>query len=202
MEYHRLDCDNSSIASGKIKVPRCFGENSNRHDKEIVTMSARIDLTGKVFGKLEVLSFAGVENSHARWNCLCYNCYRVTDIPSNNLKIGKKNWCRKCMRSRYSYKDGLEMKKLLEQGETLSHIAELYQCSCSSVYKALEYAKYYNTYKKADIIISGTVFSQLEVFELVGSKNSHALYLCRCLRCKNTLEVTAINLKSGNSNAC
>jgi len=81
-------------------------------------VSAFIDLIGEKFGVLEVLDFHSVKHTHARWNCLCHNCYSLTDIPSNNLKIGEKNYFRECAGSVLNYKYGLEIMIGLEEGKT------------------------------------------------------------------------------------
>jgi hypothetical protein len=48
-------------------------------------MSARVDLTGRKFGRLRVLIFAGQSHGNALWLCLC-NCGKESFVTSPNLK--------------------------------------------------------------------------------------------------------------------
>lgn len=51
------------------------------------------------------------------------------------------------------------------------------------------------------INLVGQKFDRLEVIELIGSKNTHKLYLCKCA-CGKFKEVTSNALKSGNVRSC
>lgn len=48
------------------------------------------DLTGQRFGRLRVLSYAGIKNKNAMWLCKC-DCGKETTVYSNNLKQGTKS---------------------------------------------------------------------------------------------------------------
>lgn len=59
-------------------------------------MPPRIDLTGKVFGKLTVLEFANFNNHRqSMWKCLC-ECGSITIISGNNIKAKNSYNCRYC----------------------------------------------------------------------------------------------------------
>ena len=54
-------------------------------------MSKRIDLTGRVFGRLVVLRFAGKDrHGFAKWLCVC-SCGNTTQIISISLVSGNNN---------------------------------------------------------------------------------------------------------------
>jgi len=51
------------------------------------------DLTGKTFGKLSVVSFAGRNSSkNSRWNCLC-ECGKTSIVVGSHLKNGQTKSC-------------------------------------------------------------------------------------------------------------
>lgn len=59
------------------------------------------DLTGKQFGRWEVLSLSFVgkgKHKDAYWACLCNGCDRVYDVRSDSLQSGNSTQCMKCAR--------------------------------------------------------------------------------------------------------
>lgn len=52
-------------------------------------MATRIDLTGQRFGRLTVVSFAGIKNKGAMWDCVC-DCGNHTVVAGSNLRKKKK----------------------------------------------------------------------------------------------------------------
>jgi len=55
-------------------------------------MNPIIDLRGHQFGRLQVVSFACVENKHARWNCVCV-CGNTHVASGVNLRKGNVKSC-------------------------------------------------------------------------------------------------------------
>lgn len=51
-----------------------------------------INLVGNKYGRLTVISFAGIKHKQAAWNCLC-ECGRVTVVCSQSLKRGGTRSC-------------------------------------------------------------------------------------------------------------
>lgn len=53
-----------------------------------------VDLAGKIFGRITVISFAGMRQSdhYALWNCLC-ECGNTVVITGRNLRSGKTQSC-------------------------------------------------------------------------------------------------------------
>jgi len=111
-------------------------------------MSSFIDLKGMRYGVLEVLEFHSVFQTHARWNCLCHNCYAITDVPSNSLKSGSKHFCRECNGSILSYKEGLDIMTGLDEGKTKVYFTKKYNCSHKAINTAIKHAKRYLNYKE------------------------------------------------------
>ena len=57
-------------------------------------MGGRIDLTGKMFGNIEVLESAGTASSgHAQWRCQCKNCGKIYVALGTNLKRKNTQSC-------------------------------------------------------------------------------------------------------------
>jgi len=55
-----------------------------------------IDLSGRKFGKLKILSRADNDSrGGAMWNCLC-DCGNNSKVAYGNLKSGRIKNCRKC----------------------------------------------------------------------------------------------------------
>lgn len=51
-----------------------------------------VDLTGKQFGRLCVLSHAGTKYGHSSWLCLC-ECGKEKEVIASDLRSGKTNSC-------------------------------------------------------------------------------------------------------------
>lgn len=90
------DCGNTKITNtkfltrGAVKSCGCLPHNRGKNSKIV---PIKVDLTGKVFGKLKVISVAGVnKHSHRTWNCLC-ECGNSRIISTNQLNSGKHKSC-------------------------------------------------------------------------------------------------------------
>ncbi len=55
-----------------------------------------IDLTGRTFGRLLVLAYAGVRNKRTYWTCKCLSCGSIADYQAANLRSGRSTHCRDC----------------------------------------------------------------------------------------------------------
>lgn len=60
--------------------------------EELVLPKRVIDLSKQTFGKLTVVSFAGMRNNGAVWNCRC-ECGVEKPVSSNVLRMGKARSC-------------------------------------------------------------------------------------------------------------
>lgn len=72
-----------------------------------IIVNPREDLTGKVFGKLTVIEYAGLDESkkHALWKCIC-ECGKETITRKRRLKSGDTKSCG-CSLGNIQYKHGL-----------------------------------------------------------------------------------------------
>jgi hypothetical protein len=55
-------------------------------------LGAPIDLTGHIYGRLEVLGIAGIRRGRRMWNCLCQCGARVV-VDGNNLRRDHTRTC-------------------------------------------------------------------------------------------------------------
>jgi len=55
-------------------------------------MTAKVEMIGKTFGRLTVLSEAGSDTQGPRWRCLCV-CGRVTEVSGKKLRYGATKSC-------------------------------------------------------------------------------------------------------------
>lgn len=62
-------------------------------------MGAKIDLTGKKFGRLTVVSENGKRNGRTHWDCLC-DCGRQSIIDGSKLRSGHTKSCG-CLKKEY-----------------------------------------------------------------------------------------------------
>lgn len=62
-----------------------------------MTTKEKVDLTGKTFGLLDVISEADVEIIHRNvfWKCRC-DCGRITYVSTTNLHMGYTDRCVEC----------------------------------------------------------------------------------------------------------
>lgn len=82
------DCGNTSIVNKsnlkRVKSCGCW-------KSEIAKLKV-VDLIGKVFGRLTVISRAGSSARNSTWNCLC-QCGNTTIVPSNNFRNSNTSSC-------------------------------------------------------------------------------------------------------------
>ncbi len=55
-----------------------------------------IDLTGKTFGQLLVLAYAGSLKNNTYWTCECLGCGSIRDYRGGNLRSGLSTACHHC----------------------------------------------------------------------------------------------------------
>jgi len=169
-------------------------------------MGKRLDLTGKKFGRLTVLGFAG-NNKHrqATWLCKC-DCGNTTTSVGGGLTGGRIKSCG-CSRrldligkrfGRLTVKDFSERK----DGRTFW----LCECDCGNEITARVDSltsgetQSCGCLRRTDIF--GKRFSGLIVRDFVGTtKSGQAIWLCEC-NCGNLTTVISGNLISGNTRSC
>ena len=181
-----------------------------------------VDLTGRVFGNLTVLSLKGKsqDNKYYIYNCLC-DCGNIIDVVGDRLTSGNKTNCG-CVNSRIKDKTGnrygrllvikmLNMSKnghpdfecLCDCGKTVVVNSDCLRknggtksCGCLNTEKR----KLLGESKFQDL--SGLSFGRLNVIG-INSHPQKGLYLwdCEC-NCGNVTIVSSNALKTGNTKSC
>lgn len=106
-----------------------------------------IDLTGEVYGELQVIERAGKKGSHAAWKCLCHHCGAFTIVSSSDLRTGNTKSCG-CVR-----KEKFTNKKHGHSQERLYgiYIAMKTRCRSNPYYKdisvCMEWLNDYETFR-------------------------------------------------------
>lgn len=200
---------------------------SSRKNKQINIINNRkgkrfVDLTGKIFGDLKVLSLVGKTEDNKRYiyKCEC-KCGKTIDVIGEYLSSGKKKNCG-CVNTRIIDKTGKKYGRLLvtKKLDTYKNGHPDFECLCDCGNKVIvnsdclrdkggtkscgclnkENAKKMGESKFQDLV--GQKFGRL----YVSSLNSHpnkGMYLwnCKC-DCGNDIIVPTNKLKSGNTQSC
>ena len=117
---------------------------------------SRIDLTGKRFGRLTVLEYAGTGKGGTFWKCKC-DCGKITTILSHSLRSGRTTSCG-CYNKEVTskrYCDNLKkVERLQEQLNEANEVIKKYRRfevalkvekgTLIGVYPAVDYLKKYN----------------------------------------------------------
>ena len=99
-------------------------------------MSARIDLTGQLFGTMKVIDFVKAINTHAVYNCQCQRCGIIKQITATNLKSGNSISCGSCGKKKYSAEtEAYICNDLLEGKLKISEICRQYGVKRNVVYR-------------------------------------------------------------------
>lgn len=87
----------SNLVSGKTRSCGCLKTEMLRKRMVILNESKGIDLTGKIFGWIKVLSRAtkkeGITGRSWFWNCVCSRCGGEYKTSSRNLTCGRSRSC-------------------------------------------------------------------------------------------------------------
>lgn len=219
----RCSCGNekyitiSKIIGGETKSCGCLrNDNSKKSDKRV------INLTGKKFGRLTVLSLLPKECNHARkWRCLC-SCGNYTDVDSYSLTSGRTKSCGCLVKELKPPHVDLTGKKFgawtveREDGRN-SHNSVMWFCICrcgntgrvsyssliSGKSKGCGCARRGKPNLKARVDISGKRYGRLTVLYLLNpeSCDSTKIWRCRC-DCGNISDVPYSSLTCGHSTSC
>ena len=100
-------------------------------------MSKRVDLAGKKFGCIEVISFSHVYDTHSNWHVYCNRCKRNGVLNSSSIKSYEHKYCKKCIKTRFNYNESLEIVKYLETHKKIEAQKE-FNCSSSPIYTAIK----------------------------------------------------------------
>jgi hypothetical protein len=169
------------------------------------------DLTGRIFKKLTVLSFAGYNNYKAQWLCGC-SCGKEVIKYAVKLKSGRIKSCGKCNSIGIGYVSGkltvigFYGYEILQCGRKVSKW--LCQCFCgnkTTVEASHLKSKHTKSCGNCNPIKIGDRFEKLTVIKFAGYKLyngvSYKQWLCKC-SCGRKIVVVASSLKNGNTKSC
>ncbi len=101
-------------------------------------MSARIDLTGKMFNTLEVKNFQYTKNTHAYWRVVCTVCDFEKTVSAANLNNGASANCNKCSKWSRSIEERRSIAADYLNGIKNNEIMEKFNITRSGIYKVLK----------------------------------------------------------------
>ena len=87
-------------------------------------MSARVDIKGNIYSSILVLEYSETINTHAIWKCLCMECNSLLYVSYINLISGNTSRCHSCANSKINMVEKFEIKKRIDDGEIMTHIAK------------------------------------------------------------------------------
>lgn len=188
------------------------------------TGKPRVDLTGKRFTKLTVVTLIPKINGKIHWLCKC-DCGNEVRTSTGNLNSGNSKSC-----GCYQYERRLDGIKEEMIGITFGRLkvmswdcnikeANLWNCKCTCGNEVRVRTGDLNKGHTQScgclqreraaihrsIDLKGKTFSKLEVLREVGSRyygsNSKTIWLCKC-KCGNEIEVPTSALTTGNTRSC
>lgn len=190
----KCSCGNETIVRGyelrKGIITRC---------KQCASNARLDDLTGKIFGSWEVLSYEG----HKKWKCKCLDCGNIYSVFTNNLKSGTSNKCENCANK--DKRNDLTG-KIFGSWKVKKYIGnQTYECEC---------LKCGNTYNVSSANLTShdstqcrvcanledlkdKQFGEWTVLEYAGDLR----WKCRC-SCGKEFNVLGYNLRSGHTKSC
>lgn len=181
-------------------------------------MPKKQDLTGKIFGRLQVLrEIPERKNGRILWHCRC-ECGNEVDVIGASL-TKKTSPTRSC---------GCLQREKTKQANTPDLIGQKFgrltvlkrsgkgwmcQCECggstitTTTHLKTGHTKSCGCLQKESatkthlVDYTGEIFGKLTVLERVASKNTRTMWKCQC-DCGNIIEVAAANLQSGSTLSC
>lgn len=181
-------------------------------------MGKILDLSGHRFGKLEVVKYSYIRNSHAHWLCRC-DCGTEKIIDGSSLRREYTRSCG-CHSKQYLSKskrldlvgkkfgkleviEFVNMKRIGKQGN-----ASMWKCKCSCGGKIITHGSSLTRghttscgcNKRLDLL--GRKFGRLKVIDFIGmDKHKHSVWLCKC-SCGNEKIVPGNYLMTKHTQSC
>lgn len=184
-------------------------------------MSKFIDLTGKIFGRLTVISKNGSKNGKLLWKCKC-KCGNIKIVPGIYLTQENTTSCgcyHKEIVSKRNTKDltnitfGL-LRVICKEGITKHHKSKWKcKCKCGNVVSVIGGCLtsgntrscgclhgHVGVHRSIDLV--GKKFERLTVIQKTDKRtNGRLLWECKC-DCGNVHFTTSYSLRSGHSKSC
>lgn len=181
-------------------------------------MSAKLDLVGQKFNKLEVLEFAYVKNQKTYWKCRCdCNYVNLVVIAGAALKYGSTKSCG-CLNHESNVKDITGNKYNHLTVIKFSHVKKdkaywLCKCDCPEANEIIVrnnslqsgHKKHCGCIKNISkrIDLTGQTFNRLLVLEFFHIKNNRMYWLCRCSCPEKTIKIIdGSHMKAGRIKSC
>jgi hypothetical protein len=187
-------------------------------------LMARIDLTGKRFNKLVVLSYAGKDKQRCRiWKCKC-DCGNIKNIRSSHLLDHTTKSCG-CS-SRKLFTQTILKKRDKKQdltGKVFGYLTVLdrddskttrehwrCRCVCGNITTPERKRLIAGTTRSCGCLVtklenygdlSGKKFGRLTVIKLAGTKNNESVWQCLC-SCGTIRYIRRASLTGGRTNSC
>lgn len=174
-------------------------------------MGKREDLTGRVFGRLTVIEYAGYIKKQAMWKCKC-ECGEEKIVRKTSLVSGKTKSCGCLKKEVANDLTGQEFGKLT----VIEHVGldksknAMWKCRCKCGKELIVKGpnlKAGHT-KSCGCLrneiredLTGKVFGKLTVIEHAGSRKGERVWKCKC-ECGNELTVPTGPLNSGKTKSC
>lgn len=162
------------------------------------------DLTGKKFGKWNVVEYLGKQN----YSCVC-DCGTHRIVSVHNLRNGKTTSCGCGREKNLTGKKIDRLTVLRKLPMTKSYVEYECQCDCGAIITKTYFGLTHNKElccpdcKIPQIEdISGQKFGRLTVIRYAGkSQSNQTMWECQC-ECGNTITAQAQNLKNGHTKSC
>ena len=87
----KCDCGNTLMVTSQ-NLRTGMTESCGCLQKERASESNREDLTGEIFGNLEIIEFSQVKNNRVYWKVRC-SCGNIWDVSAGNLTSGAVKSC-------------------------------------------------------------------------------------------------------------
>lgn len=173
------------------------------------------DLTGKVFGELEVIRYTGKDN---KWLCQC-SCGAVVEKTSKHLRNGVCTTCgnqhkQNLLNKQKTVSNSKDMKikpKYKPAGDWTvlepSGAPGYYMCQCVCGYKKeMSDSSIYNArktnYTCRHKLSVGTTINQLKILGIDNTQPAGKQYKCQCLNCGNIVYYGSYSLINNLVRSC
>lgn len=172
-------------------------------------MGKFIDLTGKTFGELSVVSREDNRSGAAHWLCICA-CGKTKVIKGSSLRSGATKTCgHNSIKIRDLAGETCGRLLVVDRAENSKNRSVMYNCICSCGNKKIVSARNLagGVTKSCGCIsrefedLTDNTYGRLLVISPADKLNGKIMFNCRC-SCGNTLIVTSGNLKNGHTQSC
>jgi len=182
----------------------------------------KLDLTGRVYGRLTVLEDVGRKNRGVIWRCIC-ECGNFIDVASGNLQSGNTQSCGCYKRERTTETNKKDLTgqvfgrlTVLEDAGRTKQSKVIWRClcECGNITNAITASLQSGNTQSCGCLqkertskinkknLTGQKFGRLTVLKDVGrTKRQYVIWRCLC-ECGIIVDVTGDSLLSGHTQSC